>query len=79
MILDEPLSSLDPLAKEEAMEMLRELGGEEISILISSHTVADLEKLADYLPFSTVETCSCLRRRTGFWNGTEPCREQKEL
>ena len=33
------------------MEMLRELGGEEISILISSHTVADLEKLADYLAF----------------------------
>ena len=51
LILDEPLNSLDPLAKEEAMEMLRELGGEEISILISSHTVADLEKLADYLAF----------------------------
>ena len=33
------------------MEMLRELGGEEISSLISSHTVADLEKLADYLAF----------------------------
>ena len=51
LILDEPLNGLDPLAKEEALEILRELGEEEISILISSHTVADLEKLADYLAF----------------------------
>lgn len=51
LILDEPLNGLDPLAKEEAVELLRELGEEEVSILISSHTTADLEKLADYLVF----------------------------
>lgn len=42
---------LDPLAKDEAVELLRELGEEEVTILISSHTTADLEKLADYLAF----------------------------
>ena len=51
LILDEPLNGLDPLAKDEAVELLRELGEEEVTILISSHTTADLEKLADYLAF----------------------------
>jgi ABC-2 type transport system ATP-binding protein len=50
LILDEPLSSLDPLARHEFMAALMAAVAEDgISVLFSSHVVAELERIADYL------------------------------
>lgn len=52
LILDEATNGLDPVAKEEVLEMLFDFTREEDhSILISSHIVSDLEKLCDYIAF----------------------------
>lgn len=52
LLLDEPTGGLDPVARDEVVEMLREFTRpEDHSILISSHIVSDLEKLCDYVAF----------------------------
>jgi ABC-2 type transport system ATP-binding protein len=48
LILDEPMSGLDPLAREDLVEMLIKLRGEETEcIIISSHQIDDVTRLAD--------------------------------
>ena len=50
LILDEPVASLDPLARREFLQDLMEAVAEqEISVVLSSHLVADLERVCDYL------------------------------
>ena len=50
LILDEPIASLDPLARREFLQVLMEATAEhELSVLMSSHLVADLERVSDYL------------------------------
>jgi ABC-2 type transport system ATP-binding protein len=50
LILDEPIASLDPLARREFLQILMEATAEqELSVVMSSHLVADLERVADYL------------------------------
>jgi ABC-2 type transport system ATP-binding protein len=50
LILDEPVASLDPLARREFLQGLMQATVEhELSVLISSHLVADLERVCDYL------------------------------
>jgi ABC-2 type transport system ATP-binding protein len=50
LILDEPVASLDPLARREFLQHLMEAVVEhELSIVLSSHLVADLERVCDYL------------------------------
>ncbi|MFI9550840.1 ABC transporter ATP-binding protein [Nonomuraea endophytica] len=50
LILDEPVASLDPLARREFLQGLMEAVVEhELSVLLSSHLVADLERTCDYL------------------------------
>lgn len=50
LILDEPLASLDPLARREFLQDLMEAVAEhELSIVLSSHLVSDLERVCDYL------------------------------
>lgn len=52
LILDEATSGLDPVARDELLDVLREfVTDEEHGILISSHIVSDLEKLCDYIAF----------------------------
>ena len=45
LILDEPSSGLDPRARVEVREILRELAGMGKTIVISSHILADLEEI----------------------------------
>jgi len=47
LILDEPMSGLDPLGRREVRELLRELRSRGRTILLSSHIVPDVEMLAD--------------------------------
>ncbi len=50
LILDEPVASLDPLARREFLRGLMEAVAEHgVSVVLSSHLVADLERVCDYL------------------------------
>jgi ABC-2 type transport system ATP-binding protein len=50
LILDEPVASLDPLARREFLQDLMEAVAEQgLSVVLSSHLVADLERVCDYL------------------------------
>jgi ABC-2 type transport system ATP-binding protein len=50
LILDEPVASLDPLARREFLQILMEAVAEdELSVLLSSHVVSDLERVCDHL------------------------------
>jgi ABC-2 type transport system ATP-binding protein len=50
IVLDEPVASLDPLARREFLQSLMEITAEhEVSVILSSHLVGDLERVCDYL------------------------------
>ncbi|MFJ4539320.1 ABC transporter ATP-binding protein [Streptomyces tibetensis] len=50
LILDEPVAALDPLARREFMQDLMEAVAEhELSVVLSSHLVADVERTCDYI------------------------------
>ena len=52
LVMDEPTAGLDPIVRDEVVELLREYALDTgCSILISSHIVSDLEKLCDYIAF----------------------------
>jgi ABC-2 type transport system ATP-binding protein len=47
LILDEPTSSLDPIAQEELANCLRDLAADGHTIFFSSHTLSEVEALCD--------------------------------
>ena len=47
LILDEPTSGLDPFAQEEVLALLREHTGEGGTVLLSSHVLAEVQRIAD--------------------------------
>jgi ABC-2 type transport system ATP-binding protein len=50
LVLDEPVASLDPLARREFLQLLMEAVAEDgLSVVLSSHLIADLERVCDYL------------------------------
>jgi len=50
LILDEPVASLDPLARREFLGDLMEAVAEhEVSVILSSHLVSDLERVCDHM------------------------------
>ncbi|MFM9705924.1 ABC transporter ATP-binding protein [Streptomyces galilaeus] len=50
LILDEPVAALDPLARREFMQDLMEAVAEhELSVVLSSHLVSDVERACDYV------------------------------
>lgn len=52
LILDEATSGLDPLAREDVLDMLLDFVSDgEHSVLVSSHILSDLEKVCDYITF----------------------------
>ncbi len=52
LILDEATSGLDPVVRDEILDIFMEFTRDEgHSILISSHIVSDLEKICDYIAF----------------------------
>lgn len=52
LILDEATSGLDPIVREEILDLLLDfMQDENHTILISSHILSDLEKVADYIDF----------------------------
>lgn len=52
LILDEATSGLDPVVRDDILDMLLDFVQDEShSILVSSHITSDLEKIADYIVF----------------------------
>jgi ABC-2 type transport system ATP-binding protein len=50
LLLDEPVASLDPLARREFLQSLMEAVAEHgFSVVLSSHLIADLERVCDHL------------------------------
>ncbi len=50
LILDEPVASLDPLARREFLQHLMETVAEQqVSVVLSSHLISDLERVCDYV------------------------------
>lgn len=52
LILDEATSGLDPIIRDDVLDMLIDfVQNEKHSVLVSSHITSDLEKVADYITF----------------------------
>jgi ABC-2 type transport system ATP-binding protein len=51
LILDEPTSGLDPLVRREFLTSMVDLAGEGRTILISSHQIAEVERVASHVAF----------------------------
>jgi ABC-2 type transport system ATP-binding protein len=50
LVLDEPVASLDPLARREFLQTVAEVVAEHgVTVVLSSHLVADIEMICDYL------------------------------
>jgi ABC-2 type transport system ATP-binding protein len=49
LVLDEPLSGIDPLGRQELLELFRALAGQGKGLLISSHELEELEKLTNHV------------------------------
>jgi len=50
LLLDEPVASLDPLARREFLQTVLEATAEtELTVILSSHIIADLERVCDHL------------------------------
>ena len=49
LVLDEPTEGLDPVAIETVLELLKSLAAEGMTILFSSHQIAEVEQIADYV------------------------------
>ena len=49
IIMDEPSTGMDPVAREELMDLFAEKICEEATVVISTHTTSDLDRTADYI------------------------------
>ncbi|MFD0479123.1 ABC transporter ATP-binding protein [Nonomuraea thailandensis] len=50
LVLDEPLANLDPLARHDVIRVIMaEVADRELTVLLSSHVVSDLEETCDWL------------------------------
>jgi ABC-2 type transport system ATP-binding protein len=49
LILDEPLSGIDPIGRQELLDLFRDLAVQGKCLLISSHELEELEKLTDHV------------------------------
>ena len=47
LVLDEPLNGLDPMARAESLELFQGLGREGLHVVISSHILHEVDKMAD--------------------------------
>jgi ABC-2 type transport system ATP-binding protein len=49
LVLDEPMAMLDPIARHDFMASVLTAAADGVSVLLSSHVLAELERVADYL------------------------------
>ena len=69
LIMDEPSSGLDPLVQREFQAMMREVANEGCTIFLSSHTLSEVQRVADRVGIirhgllAAVETVAALRSK----------------
>jgi ABC-2 type transport system ATP-binding protein len=51
LLLDEPASGLDPRSRVELRDVLRNLAGDGVAVLVSSHILTELEEISDRVVF----------------------------
>lgn len=51
IVLDEPLNGVDPIGRRELIELFRQLAGQGKAVLVSSHILDEMDKLADQVLF----------------------------
>ena len=49
MILDEPTNGLDPVGIEELRELIRSFPEKEITVILSSHILSEVQQIADHI------------------------------
>src|SRR6202008_4175599 len=49
LVLDEPLSGIDPVGRQELVALFRKLAARDKCLLVSSHELEELEKLTDHV------------------------------
>jgi ABC-2 type transport system ATP-binding protein len=49
LVLDEPVAMLDPVARHDFMAVVLAAAGDGVSVLLSSHVLSELERMASYL------------------------------
>jgi len=62
LILDEPTSGLDPLVRREFLESMIDVSAEGRTVLLSSHQVAEVERVADMVAILINGKLVCLER-----------------
>ncbi len=62
LLLDEPTSGLDPAGARQVSALLRELAGQGVAVLVSSHLIGEIEQVCD--------SFTVLHRGRVVWNGT---------
>jgi len=73
-VLDEPMSGLDPSARAHVKAILARLHGEGRALLLTSHSLADIEEICDHMlilhqgTFAFSGTPASLRERYGEQN-----------
>ena len=71
LVLDEPLARLDPVARHDFMATVMAAVAEDgISVVLSSHVLAELERVADYLILLSAARCRWRARSRTCWPGT---------
>ncbi len=64
LLLDEPVAALDPIARENLMHvLLRSVADDNTTVLLSSHAVADLANICDYVIILSSSRADCRRPR----------------
>lgn len=70
LILDEPTSGLDPLVRREFLESMVDIAAEGRSVLLSSHQVAEVERVADIVVILMNGRIACIERLDELKTGT---------
>jgi ABC-2 type transport system ATP-binding protein len=83
LVLDEPVASLDPLARRDFLESLMEVADEQgVSVVLSSHLVADVERVCDYvivLVDSRVQVAGTIAELLASRTGSDGVRAERVL
>ena len=70
LLLDEPVATLDPLVRHDFMDHGAGGGGDGVSVLLSTHVLAGLERVADYLVMLSRGRVQVAGRSMTCWRAT---------